>query len=115
MHRLVEFWTLFVATWVCTASVGQADDATKPFGLKTRTPWTTSRVVGTPDPPPPYTVQRAYPQLTFKNPVFIAQEPGTDRIFVAVVSLGLSGLLVDALFRQTARLLAGKYLPSGRL
>ena len=65
------------------ASAGRTDDASKPFGLKKREPWTTSRVVGTPEPPPPYTVKRVYPQLTFTNPVFIAQEPGSDRILVA--------------------------------
>jgi hypothetical protein len=28
-----------------------------------RTPWTASRVVGTPDPPPPFKVVRAFPDL----------------------------------------------------
>jgi uncharacterized repeat protein (TIGR03806 family) len=77
---------LFFAASIFIESDGRTDDASRPFGLKTRIPWTTSRVVGTPDPPPPYTVQRAFPRLTFKNPVFIAQEPGTDRIFVGELS-----------------------------
>ncbi len=76
---------------VCAASVAVGDDtakeedndASKPFGLQKRMPWTTSRIVGSPEPPPPYTVERIYPALTFKNPVFIAHEPGTDRILVA--------------------------------
>ena len=71
------------AVLIGAASPGRTDDASKPFGLKKREPWTTSRVVGTPEPPPPCTVKRVYPQLTFTNPVFIAQEPGSDRILVA--------------------------------
>lgn len=48
-----------------------------------RVPWTTSKLVGRPDPPPPYTVARAFPNLTFKNPVYIIQEPGSERFLVA--------------------------------
>src|SRR5262245_39355924 len=81
MQRMVAIGT--ICLWIGTASVGRGDDASKPFGLKKREKWTTSRVVGTPEPPPPYTAQRIYPQLTFKNPVCLAQEPGTDRILVA--------------------------------
>ena len=62
-----------------------AEDS-KPFGLERRQPWTTSRVAGTPDPPPPYTVERAFENLEFKNPVYIAQEPGTDRFLVGELS-----------------------------
>ena len=34
-----------------------------------RTPWTTSRVVGSPDPPPPFKVVRAFPNLKFDHPL----------------------------------------------
>ena len=40
------------------------DDPPKP---KDRVPWTTSRVVGSPDPPPPFKVVRAFPNLKFKT------------------------------------------------
>ena len=33
---------------------------TKPFGLDKRIPWTTSRVVGSPNPPLPYRVRRVF-------------------------------------------------------
>lgn len=62
--------------------VSQVKEESKPFGLTARVPWTTSRVVGTPEPPPPYTVQRAFPNVEFENPVCIAQEPGTNRFMV---------------------------------
>ena len=65
------------------AAADNKDETTKPYGLSKRIPWTTSRVVGTPEPPPPYRAQRAFPNLKIKGPTFIAQEPGTDRLVVA--------------------------------
>ena len=50
---------------------------------KTRVPWTSSNLQGTPDPPPPYRVERAFPRIHFKAPTVITSAPGTDRIFVA--------------------------------
>jgi hypothetical protein len=47
-----------------------------------RPPWTSNRVVGSPNPPAPYTVERLFPKLTFTNPVDIAYMPGPDRILV---------------------------------
>lgn len=60
-----------------------ASENEAPYGLAARVPWTTSRIEGTPEPPPKYTVQRAFPKLKFDQPVFIVQEPGTDRFLVA--------------------------------
>src|SRR6187455_2046542 len=53
-----------------------------PFGLDHRTPWTTSRVIGSPDPPLPYTVEKIFTNVTWQQPLFITAEPGTDRLFV---------------------------------
>lgn len=47
-----------------------------------RLAWTTSRVVGSPDPPPPYKIVRAFPNLKFKKPLLMARCPGSDRLFV---------------------------------
>ena len=54
-----------------------------PYGISTRVPWTTSRVTGSPDPPPPYRTQRVWPALTFTEPVEMVSMPGTDRLVVA--------------------------------
>ncbi len=48
-----------------------------------RTPWTTSRVTGSPNPPAPLTVERVFPGITFENPVDFAALPGGDRWVVA--------------------------------
>jgi putative heme-binding domain-containing protein len=47
-----------------------------------RVPWTTSRIKGTPEPPPPYKAVRVFPQAKFNHPLLIAKCPGTDRLFV---------------------------------
>src|SRR5262245_53367754 len=54
---------------------GRAD---KPFGIGRRVPWTTSRLTGSPDPPHPYRIERAFPRLRFKNPLLLARAPGLD-------------------------------------
>jgi uncharacterized repeat protein (TIGR03806 family) len=61
----------------------QADE--KPFGIDKRVAWSTSRMVGTPEPPAPYVLERVFPRLTFKNPVELLPVPGTDRMLVVEV------------------------------
>src|SRR5262245_14861268 len=61
-------------------AAARADE--KPFGLSKRIPWTTSRVVGTPEPPPPYRVRRAFPNLKVVYPITIAHEPGTENLLL---------------------------------
>jgi putative heme-binding domain-containing protein len=51
-------------------------------GASARKAWTTSRVVGSPDPPPPYKVVRAFPNLKFKKPLLMAHLPGSERLIV---------------------------------
>jgi putative heme-binding domain-containing protein len=41
-----------------------------------------SGITGSPDPPHPYRVERVFPKLSFKNPLLLANAPGTDRLFV---------------------------------
>ena len=47
-----------------------------------RVPWTSSRVVGSPDPAPPYELKSAFPNLQFSQPTVVTAAPGTDRLFV---------------------------------
>src|SRR4051812_37072347 len=46
--------------------VRPAGGAAARTGTPARVPWTTSRLVGSPEPPPPYRVARAYPKINFK-------------------------------------------------
>ncbi len=54
----------------------------KPFGLKSRVPWNTSRLVGSPEPPSPFVVEKTFAKLTWNAPIYLAEEPGTDRLWV---------------------------------
>src|ERR671936_473812 len=56
-----------------------ADD---PKAEARRKPWTTSKVPGSPDPPPKYKSARVFPQVKFNHPLLIARCPGSDRLFV---------------------------------
>ncbi len=47
-----------------------------------RVEWSTSHLKGSPEPPSPYRLVRAFPDVTFKEPVFVAQEPGAERIWI---------------------------------
>jgi putative heme-binding domain-containing protein len=49
---------------------------------QSRTPWTTSRVTGSPEPAPPFKVARAFPNLKFEKPLLLASCPDSDRLFV---------------------------------
>ena len=49
-----------------------------------RLPWTGSRVVGRPDPPLPFQATRAFPKLGFRNPLYLAFEPGSGRALVVL-------------------------------
>lgn len=49
--------------------------------LKSRWQSVPSRVVGSPDPPPPYRVVRAFPKLSLTNPVVVAREPGNQSLW----------------------------------
>ncbi len=48
----------------------------------TRTPWTTSKVQGSPEPPPAYTTERIYPAVPLLEPVGLYFEPLTNWVLV---------------------------------
>jgi len=61
-----------------------ADGKSSPtaMGIEKRIPWTTSRIVGSPEPPLPYDTERAFPSLKFNQPLDIATAPGMDRLWI---------------------------------
>lgn len=63
---------LVLAGWAAPATADQSG----------RTRWTSSALVGSPDPPLPYRVERIYPALQFTQPVTIVDLPGRDRRLV---------------------------------
>lgn len=51
------------------------------YGVE-RIPWTSSRIQGSPEPPSPYRVERAFPKLKFTAPLDVVTVPGTQRLAV---------------------------------
>jgi glucose/arabinose dehydrogenase len=54
-----------------------------PPGLPAYSPPTGCRVIGSPDPPLPARVRRAFPELKVDFPICIVREPGADRLIYA--------------------------------
>lgn len=57
-----------------------------PFGLDKRVPWTTSQLVGSPEPPLEFTVERVYQNLTLTSPIYAIEEPGSDHLLIVLAS-----------------------------
>jgi uncharacterized repeat protein (TIGR03806 family) len=61
---------------------GQTIGEDEAAALTPRPAWTTSRVVGSPEPPPPFTVEPAFTRIAWKNPIFAIAEPGAECLIV---------------------------------
>jgi uncharacterized repeat protein (TIGR03806 family) len=55
-----------------------------PFGIERRIPWTTSRVIGSPEPPLPYSTEQTFTNIQFKSPLYIAAEPQFTNLLVVL-------------------------------
>ncbi|MEX0677381.1 MAG: PQQ-dependent sugar dehydrogenase [Pirellulales bacterium] len=75
--------SMFLAAAMCRADDAPKSAAKRPFGIQERTPWTTSKIRGAPDPPAPYRTERVFEKLKFAEPLDLASARGTDRLFVA--------------------------------
>ncbi len=58
------------------------DLAGKPYGLAKRLPLTTSKVLGLPEPPPPFRVRRTFAKIKLACPIGVTREPGSDRLIL---------------------------------
>jgi glucose/arabinose dehydrogenase len=72
-----------VSVVLLLAALNLPADEAGPFGMEKRVLWTTSRVVGSPEPPAPYATESAFPKLTFDHPIDLVAAPGSDQLFVA--------------------------------
>lgn len=59
------------------------EQAARPFGLEKLPKLTTSRVLGSPDPPKPYTVERLFEKLPLAAPVTIRKQPESALVWIA--------------------------------
>ena len=59
--------------------IGCRPNQSQPLGQQAVRPqWTVSRVRGTPEPPPEFTVEESFGGISFYAPTFMAQVPATD-------------------------------------
>ena len=73
---------LVIAFGAALPSLSAAAEDEAPFGLERRIPWNTSRVIGSPEPPLPYTVEKIFTNIHWRLPMFVISEPNTDSLFV---------------------------------
>ena len=71
-----------VSNDVCGDDVDDDAVVIPPFGIETRIPWTTSRVVGSPDPPLPYVATEVFSGIEWNQPIYAKPEPGTENLTV---------------------------------
>src|SRR5437867_1298661 len=86
MFRFAVFSLAFplaalVLTGACPQEPG-GPPAQRPYGLEKRLPLTTSTVVGSPEPLPPYRVRKVFANLKLDHPIAVHHQPGTDRLLV---------------------------------
>jgi putative heme-binding domain-containing protein len=72
---------VFALDWPTQAADDKEEPKAKADPDK-RQPWTTSKVIGAPEPPPKYKAARAFPNAKFNHPLLIARCPGSERLFV---------------------------------
>jgi putative heme-binding domain-containing protein len=80
MKTLLPLTALLASISLVPALPSLSTDAPKAKFPLARVPWTTSRVTGSPDPPHPFKIERAFTKLVFKNPLLMARTG--DRFFV---------------------------------
>lgn len=69
-----------VACFACGIALCDEDASVKPYGIAARVPWTTSKIVGSPEPPPPFRTARAFPNLQFSRPIALTRLPKSKRM-----------------------------------
>jgi uncharacterized repeat protein (TIGR03806 family) len=74
-------WFLAACAGLSGSVLCAADDP-PPFGIEQRISWTTSRVVGSPEPPLPYTTEKTFANIQWQAPIFLTPEPESDRLLV---------------------------------
>lgn len=80
-----SFHTLALICLVAGTNARAADhpgEMARAFGLSPRIPWNDSRMIGSPDPLPPYKTVRSFSRLSVKQPLGMYPEPGTNRLFI---------------------------------
>lgn len=81
-HSVLPKVTVIAAIVLVLIGQGRVTAAEPPYGLAKRIPWNGSRLVGSPEPPLPYTIEKTLTKHEWKSPIYIAQEPASDRLWI---------------------------------
>ncbi len=66
----------------------------KAFGIDKRAPLTTSKVIGFPDPPPPYRIKQVFMNTRIDFPLWIEPIPGSPDTLLLIANVSNSGNIV---------------------
>jgi putative heme-binding domain-containing protein len=58
-------------------------EPSRPLASKSRSPWSTSRISGSPEAPPPYTPARVFEKIKLNRPLLLTRIPGSNRLAIA--------------------------------
>lgn len=81
---------LFIIGWTVRQETSAAEPSGSSTGKSTRSPWRSSKLTGSPDPPPPFKLVRAFPRLKFDHPGLMSRIPGSDRLVIGELAGTLS-------------------------
>ncbi|HEV3384509.1 MAG TPA: PQQ-dependent sugar dehydrogenase, partial [Gemmata sp.] len=82
LARILTAVSAFAIVILSIATAWHTSSADEPKAEPKRKPWTTSKITGSPDPPPKFKAVRVFPEVKFHHPLLVTRCPGTDRLFV---------------------------------
>jgi uncharacterized repeat protein (TIGR03806 family) len=80
--KLFPLLILSIFTIALNLRAADGGAAQKPAGLTQRVPWTTSKIHGTPDPPNPYKLVKAFSRLKFNSCTDLCAQPGSNWLVI---------------------------------
>jgi len=84
VHQLLVVVIVLAMVGILPHSSRCAEDfSSDETGIRERTPWTTSQIVGSPDPTSSYRVEKVFPNLEFKRPTVLTTAPGSTHWYLA--------------------------------
>ncbi|MEM8735706.1 MAG: PQQ-dependent sugar dehydrogenase, partial [Planctomycetota bacterium] len=76
-----HLWRSLSVAWLIYSSLL----VTSAISAAERVPWTASRIQGSAEPPKPYRLEPAFPELQFRNPVELVTLPGSNLMLLLQV------------------------------
>ncbi|MCA9128266.1 MAG: PQQ-dependent sugar dehydrogenase [Planctomycetales bacterium] len=91
LATLTASWVICFHFLTCCVQAEEIAEEVAKFGLDSRTSWTTSRLQGFPDPPPPWKLVPAFPQLKFNQLITLGKVPESQWLLAVEHETGYGG------------------------